>query len=87
MSGFDPGSLVLELTETVVMHDVEDTVGRLSRLKAQGLRIAIDDFGTGYSSLAYLRKLPIDVLKIDRSFVSAMTDSEEPRHSCTRSPS
>lgn len=77
VSGFDPGSLVLELTETVVMHDVEDTVGRLSRLKAQGLRIAIDDFGTGYSSLAYLRKLPIDVLKIDRSFVSAMTGSEE----------
>jgi len=77
VSGFDPGSLVLELTETVVMHDVEDTVGRLTRLKAEGLRIAIDDFGTGYSSLAYLRKLPIDVLKIDRSFVSAMSGSEE----------
>ena len=76
-SGFDPGSLILELTETVVMHDVEDTVRRLGRLHAQGIRIAIDDFGTGYSSLAYLRSLPIDVLKIDRSFVSAMTDSPE----------
>ncbi len=77
MSGFDPGSLILELTETVVMHDVEDTVRRLSELKAQGVRIAIDDFGTGYSSLAYLRKLPIDIMKIDRSFVSGMTDTEE----------
>ena len=76
-SGLDPGSLILELTETVVMRDVEDTVGRLTLLKRQGVRIAIDDFGTGYSSLAYLRRIPIDILKIDRSFVAAMADSDE----------
>ena len=76
-SGFDPRSLILELTETVVMHDVDDAVRRLTLLKSGGVRIAIDDFGTGYSSLTYLRRLPIDVLKIDRSFVSPMGVSEE----------
>ncbi len=76
-SGLEPDRLVLELTETVVMHDVEDAVRRLSLLKEQGVRVAIDDFGTGYSSLAYLRRLPLDVLKIDRSFVTAMGDSAE----------
>ncbi len=76
-SSFDPNSLILELTETVVMHDVEDTVRRLNELKVLGVRIAIDDFGTGYSSLAYLRKLPIDILKIDRSFVSGLADTED----------
>ena len=76
-SGFDPGMLILELTETTLMHDVEATVARLELLKAIGVRIAIDDFGTGYSSLAYLRQFPIDVLKIDRSFVSGIADSAE----------
>ena len=76
-SGFDPGYLILELTETVVMHDVEGTVGRLELLKHQGIRVAIDDFGTGYSSLAYLRRIPIDILKIDQSFVGDMTESAE----------
>ena len=72
-----PPSVVLELTETTLMHNVEDTVGRLTLLKALGVRMAIDDFGTGYSSLAYLRQFPIDVLKIDRSFVSGITDTSE----------
>ena len=59
------------------MHNVEDTVGRLTLLKALGVRLAIDDFGTGYSSLAYLRQFPIDILKIDRSFVSGIADTSE----------
>jgi diguanylate cyclase (GGDEF)-like protein len=76
-SGFDPFLCVLELTETTLMHNVDETVGRLTLLKALGVRMAIDDFGTGYSSLAYLRQFPIDVLKIDRSFVSGITETSE----------
>jgi diguanylate cyclase (GGDEF)-like protein len=76
-SGLDPATCMLELTESTLMHDVDATVIRLALLKTLGVRLAVDDFGTGYSSLAYLRKFPIDVLKIDRSFVSGITDSEE----------
>src|SRR3984957_19881643 len=76
-SGFDPSLLILELTETTLMHDVDATVARLELLKHLGVRIAIDDFGTGYSSLAYLRRFPIDVLKIDRTFVSGISDTKE----------
>ena len=76
-SGLEANSLILELTETSLMHDAEATVRRLEELKRLGVRIAIDDFGTGYSSLAYLRQFPIDVLKIDRAFVSGIADSRE----------
>ena len=76
-SGFDPRSLMIEITETSIMRNVEAVIPRLTALKATGVRIAIDDFGTGYSSLAYLRQFPVDTIKIDRSFVAAMADSSE----------
>ena len=70
-SGLDPAGLILEVTESVLMNDIELVIGRLKELKELGVSIAIDDFGTGYSSLAYLRQLPIDILKIDKTFVDA----------------
>ena len=71
-SGLPPGGLVLELTESALLSDTARVYHRLTRLRELGVRIAIDDFGTGYSSLSYLRRLPIDILKIDRSFVSEL---------------
>jgi diguanylate cyclase (GGDEF)-like protein len=76
-SGFDPRSLIVEITETAIMRNVSTVVPRLAVLKDTGVRIAIDDFGTGYSSLAYLQQFPVDTLKIDRSFISTMSDSPE----------
>jgi diguanylate cyclase (GGDEF)-like protein/PAS domain S-box-containing protein len=75
--GVSPERLTLEITETVLMQELELARAALAQLRAGGVRVAIDDFGTGYSSLAYLRTLPIDYLKIDRSFVSAMDSGEE----------
>jgi diguanylate cyclase (GGDEF)-like protein len=72
-TGFPAAQLELELTERVVMHNAEDSVAQMKRLRALGVSIAIDDFGTGYSSLSYLARLPINILKIDRSFVSGLT--------------
>jgi diguanylate cyclase (GGDEF)-like protein/PAS domain S-box-containing protein len=68
-SGIPPETLTLEITETALVQDTELTIERLSALKRLGVRLAIDDFGTGYSSLSYLQRFPVDVLKIDRSFL------------------
>jgi len=71
-AGADPHQLVLEITEGVIMTEPERVLQILQRLKRPGVRLAVDDFGTGYSSLAYLHRLPVDEIKIDKSFISAM---------------
>jgi EAL domain-containing protein (putative c-di-GMP-specific phosphodiesterase class I) len=76
-SGLEPSALTLELTETTLMRDADETARRLTTIKGLGVRIAIDDFGTGYSSLAHLQKFPVDALKIDRSFISGLNDNQE----------
>jgi diguanylate cyclase (GGDEF)-like protein/PAS domain S-box-containing protein len=76
-TGLDPHSLKLEITETVIMDDPESASGMLAHLRALGVQVCIDDFGTGYSSLNYLHRIPVDTLKIDRSFVRQMDSAEE----------
>jgi diguanylate cyclase (GGDEF)-like protein/PAS domain S-box-containing protein len=76
-TGLEPAALVLEVTETTIMRDAGAVVDRLRALKEIGVRIAIDDFGTGYSSLSYLQQFPIDILKIDQSFIASLQGSCE----------
>jgi len=76
-SGLEPEALTIEITETTLMRNVEETAGRLAAVKQLGVRIAIDDFGTGYSSLAHLQRFPVDALKIDRSFIAGLSENKE----------
>ncbi|MCT8988632.1 EAL domain-containing protein [Shewanella sp. KJ10-1] len=77
VSGLPAHALELELTESMIMGNPQDSVAVLSQLKALGLTIAIDDFGTGYSSLSYLKRFPIDTLKIDQEFVRDITEDPD----------
>ncbi|MGC2518359.1 MAG: EAL domain-containing protein, partial [Burkholderiales bacterium] len=77
-TGANPQRIKLELTESLLLDDVEDTIGKMTALKARGVGFSLDDFGTGYSSLSYLKRLPLDQLKIDRSFVrDVLTDPND----------
>ena len=75
-TGTDPTRLQLEITESLIVEEGHESLDRLNGLKELGIRLAIDDFGTGYSSLSYLTRMPVDILKVDRSFVGHMLDSE-----------
>jgi diguanylate cyclase (GGDEF)-like protein len=77
MSRLEPSALTIEITETTLMSNADETARRLVAIKQLGVRIAIDDFGTGYSSLAYLQRFPVDALKIDRSFISRVSQDPE----------
>ena len=72
--GVEPGQLLIELTESTFLEDTDDALRAMGALRDAGVRLAVDDFGTGYSSLAYLRRLPVDIVKIDRSFVHELED-------------
>ncbi|PJG60156.1 EAL domain-containing protein [Aeromonas cavernicola] len=78
-TGVPPSRLLLEVTESVVLENRRDSIARMRQLKALGILISIDDFGTGYSSLAYLRDLPADEVKLDRSFIQTLVNSEQDR--------
>jgi EAL domain-containing protein (putative c-di-GMP-specific phosphodiesterase class I) len=72
-SGCDPRQLVLEITESILVTDIDEAIAKMTALREFGVRWSLDDFGTGYSSLAYLKRLPLQELKIDRSFVTDVT--------------
>ncbi len=76
-TGIDPNQLELELTESILIDDLEHTLEVLNRLRAMGVRMAIDDFGTGYSSLNYLKQFPVDTLKIDQSFIRSLPENTD----------
>jgi len=78
-SGLDPCCLMLEITESLLISDVELAIERLGALRELGVQVAIDDFGTGYSSLSYILQLPIDVLKIDKRFIDTVDGDEKER--------
>ena len=75
-SGIDPSTVVLEITESLMMTDADLAIKRLEEMKGLGVRLAMDDFGTGYSSLSYLSRFPVDILKMDRSFLEAESDAD-----------
>jgi EAL domain-containing protein (putative c-di-GMP-specific phosphodiesterase class I) len=75
----EPSMLALEVTETTLMRDVAAASERLEKLKELGVRVAIDDFGTGYASLSHLQRMPVDILKIDQSFVAALSQEGQGR--------
>ncbi|GIF22748.1 diguanylate cyclase (GGDEF)-like protein [Actinoplanes tereljensis] len=81
-TGFPPNRLTLEITESVILQPDPLTISRLEALRNLGIQLAVDDFGTGYSALSYLRRLPVTVLKIDRSFVTGIADDPEARSVC-----
>lgn len=76
-TGLPAESLILEITESTMLMNTEATIRRLTELKALGVRLAIDDFGTGYSSLSYLQRFPVDILKIDKSFIDKIALGKE----------
>ena len=75
--GVTPEKIEVEITEGILIENVDQVIQKLEQLKQLGIRISIDDFGTGYSSLAYLRQLPLDKLKIDRAFVKGIPDADD----------
>jgi diguanylate cyclase (GGDEF)-like protein/PAS domain S-box-containing protein len=76
-TGLEPSTLILEITESVMIQDMDLAIARLTELKSLGVQLAIDDFGTGYSSLNYVRRFPVDILKVDKSFIDGVTESGE----------
>jgi len=76
VTGIGAGSLLLEITETAIIADIDAAARVLQQLRDQGVRIAVDDFGTGYASLTYLHRLPADAVKLDRSFIDGLVDDD-----------